>query len=296
MPTAQLAFCNDIDFADWNTYCEAHKVLEGELGVRLGDSFWLFDPTGSEMALFKRSVAEKGPKHDQLLAEIQAGHLDVLHAAGNFSQVSTPIRPNRQLIAEGLAYLAQHAPIPKVWTNHGDYGDLTNIGGAKPLYQQGDNPGSEAYILDLLLASGVQYFWLDHHAVNHFVCTRAASSNTSLLTQERTRSGQTITCFHRYRGKLGKAPTASSLHLQLSNENLGALADSDGVSIIYQHWEAHRDASGQAYTAKSPVFGSEARTQLKVLSRFIAKGQIEVLPLKHLLSQSTAQNSLSLRN
>ena len=53
---ATLAFCNDIDFADWATYREVHRVLDGEFGFAAEASFWLFEPAGGEMALFTNSV------------------------------------------------------------------------------------------------------------------------------------------------------------------------------------------------------------------------------------------------
>ena len=155
---ATLALCNDIDFADWDTYRAAHHELREEFGIDAEDSFWLFDPAGSDMALFKSSLNEKGPRHDELLADIQIGRLNILHAAGNFDFATTDQRPTRRMIADGLDYLAEHARVPEVWTNHGDTGNLQNIGWPGCTYQCGDNPAADSYVLDLLLQHGVRYF------------------------------------------------------------------------------------------------------------------------------------------
>ena len=249
-----LAFCNDIDFADWATYREVHHVLSEEFGIEAEDSFWLFDPGGSEMALFKGSMSEKGVRHDELLDEIQNGRLTILHSAGNFSRSNTALRPCRRQIAECLAYVRERAKIPQIWTNHGDEGDIQNIGGEAPTYQKGDDPSSEIYLLDLLLQSGFRFFWTDHHSSNEFIFLPMSPPYPQLLVKEKTRSGHTITCFLRYRGALPKAPDAQTLGQQLTEQNMERLIQSKGATVIYQHWCTHRDREGRPYTASRPIF------------------------------------------
>lgn len=283
LPT--LAFCNDIDFAAWPTYQEVHRVLWEEFGIQAEDSFWLFDPVGSEMALFKGSLDEKGPRHDQLLEEIAEGRLAVLHGAGNFSRSNTTVCPSRSLIGEGLAYLREQAKVPAIWTNHGDEGDLSNIGGEAPTYQRGDDPCSTAYILDLLLQAGVQFFWADHHVSNAFAFSTNRTGGQHLLVKERTRAGYEITCFFRYRGALPKAPDARTLSLQLTQKNLDHLVESGGATVVYQHWCVHRDADGRPRTASSPVFPSESMAALKRLREYRDRQLIRVMPLTELLEE-----------
>lgn len=279
---ATLAFCNDIDFSDWATYREVHRVLGDEFGLAAEDSFWLFDPAGGEMALFKNSVHDKGPRHEEILEEIRAGRMTILHSAGNFSLTNTDQRCGRAQVAEALAYLQVHARVPAVWTNHGDSGDLQNIGGAQPVYQQGDLPESDTYLLDLLLHYGVRYFWTDAGSRNQFVLESPAGGE-SILRQERTRSGQTITCFLRYRGPLANAPDAETIGQQLTDANLSALATVAGTTIVYQHWCVHRDSQGRPFTARRPVFPPASVAALRQLAVYRDRGDIDVVPLAALL-------------
>ena len=283
--TAALAFCNDTDFADWRTYREVHRVLGEEFGLPAQDSFWLFDPAGSEMALFRGSLEEKGARHDELLEEIGAGRLAVLHSAGNFSRSNTGIRPSRHLVEGGLDYLARHGQLPAVWTNHGDEGDIQNIGGQSPTYHEGDDPSSNAYILDLLLQGGVRFFWTDHHASNGFVFSADGPPGPPLLVKEKTRAGFEISCFHRYRGALPQAPDAGTLSRQLTEENLTQLAESGGVTVIYQHWCVHRDADGRPHRATSPVFSPDNLAALARLADYRDRKFVRVVPLTELLNE-----------
>jgi len=282
---ASLAFCNDTDFADWRTYQEVHRILREEFGLPAEDSCWLFDPEGSDMALFRRALDEKGPRHEELLGELRSGRLTVLHGAGNFSRVHTRSPISRNLVADALAYVRQHASVPRIWTNHGDEGDASNIGGAAPTYHQGDNPSSDLYVLDLLLRHDVRFFWTDHHATNDFVCSAAGSLGRPLLVTEQTRAGYPIRCFYRYRGALPKAPDAQTLGRQLTRPHLDALVEASGVTVLYQHWGVHRDPDGRPRTAGRPVFPFESLAGLKLLQQYRDRNFIRVLPLSQLLDE-----------
>ena len=39
---AMLAICNDIDESSSGYFLEIHNYLNGELGLEIGDSFWLY--------------------------------------------------------------------------------------------------------------------------------------------------------------------------------------------------------------------------------------------------------------
>src|SRR6266404_3580204 len=154
----RLAFCNDCDLQSWDNYRIVHQEF-AERGIPAGDSFWLFDPSGGDFGLFRRDCTEKGPRHDELLEEIAAGRLDVLHSTGSYgARFSQGLKPERRLIGEALEYLSKNARVPRVWTNHGDENNTQNIGGAIPEhYHCGDLPSSDSFILDLLLEHGVEY-------------------------------------------------------------------------------------------------------------------------------------------
>jgi hypothetical protein len=281
---ATLAFSNDIDFADWDSYREAHRVLRDGFGIEADESFWLFDPAGSDLALFRGSVKEKGPRHDELLQEIAEGRCSILHSAGNFTNCPPEIRCSRGLVEAGLAYLREHAVVPKIWVNHGGTADIQNIGGAEPVYQQGDDPQSPAYILDLLLDAGVKYFWHDRGSTNDFVLASPTRSST-ILSNERTRSGHTITCFRRFRGALERAPDAQTLGQQLTADNLAALVAEQGTTIIYQHWCAHRDVSGRPFTAGRPIFPPQSHAALALLADYRDRGLLRIPLLSALLEE-----------
>lgn len=294
--TPSLAFCNDVDFASWWTYREVHRLFREEFGFQAEDSFWLFDPAESDMALFKRSLDEKGPHHDELLEEIAAGRLAILHGAGNFSLSNTDVSPSRGLIGEGLAYLRELAKVPAIWTNHGDEGNIQNIGGASPTYHQGDDPSSAVYVLDLLLQSGVRFFWTDHHASNAFSHRTHGANGQSLLVKERTRAGHEITCFFRYRGALPKAPDAQTLARQLTKDNLDHLVKTGGAAVIYQHWGVHRDAAGRPSTASKPIFPPESWAALRRLREYCDRGLLRVVPLTRLLTEGCVSTGVKDRN
>jgi len=257
-----------------------------ELGLPTEESVWLFAPGGSELSLFVDSIEKKGPRHEELLEEISAGRIAVLHGAGDFSSDRSAIRPTRRMVAEALEYLERRARIPAIWTNHGDEGDRCNMGGNAPTYQEGDRPDSDAYVLDLLLQAGVQYFWTDHNYRNDIVFEGTSGKAPALVVSEKTRSGHVIRCFHRYRGARRHAPDAGTLAWQLRKENLDRLEASRGVTVIYQHWFVHRDRSGQAHTAAPPVFGPEALAALQDLSQRVGDGRLEVLPISTLLARA----------
>lgn len=280
---ARLAFCNDCDYSDLDTARAVWRVFEDH-GLPVQDSFWLLDPTGSELALFRGSVAEKGPRHDELLEELAAGRLGILHGGGNFSEMFMPVRPTREGVGAALEWLRARARVPRVWSNHGDHGDLTNIGAARPTYQQGDDPGSGAYVLDLLLQRGVRWFWTDNHATNDFVRRADPTGPDPLVVRERCRSGHEVSCFWRYRGALPKAPDAHTLCRQLTPAHLDALVAADGVCVIYQHLSIHRDASGKAFTARRPVFDAENLAALAHLARLRDQGALVVERVEDLLA------------
>jgi len=265
LPT--LAFCSDVDFADWGTYREVHRILGDEFGFETEDSFWLFDPSGSDLALFRGSLESKGPRHDELLEEIRSGRLAVLHGAGNFDRTQTRLRPCRSMIADGLAYLKEYATVPRVWTNHGDEGNIQNIGWPGASYQQGDDPSSSVYLLDLLMSYGVQFFWTDRLTTNSFVFRNPGGEGPALVRHEDNRAGLAMHGFFRYRGALRKAPDAQTLGLQLTEEHLRALVDGRGDTIIYQHWCVHRGPDLRPRTAGRPVFPPESEVALRRLSK-----------------------------
>lgn len=280
----KLAFCSDCDLQTWDGYRAIHGFL-GDLGMPAGDSFWLFDPSGGEMALFGRDCREKGPRHDEILAEIAAGRLDVLHSAGSYgARFAQGLAPQRELVAEALDYLAAHARVPKIWTNHGDACNIQNIGGSAPLpYHNGDLPGSKCYLMDLLLQHGFEYFWIDRHL------TVNAEEPVRLVARERTRSGHDINVFNRFMGVMPWAPNGQNVALQINRKNLESWLENDQDIILYQHWGCHHDADSRAYSPTGHPLTEESQQALRWLAECRDKGEVEIVGLGELLAEQAAE-------
>lgn len=279
-----LAFCNDCDLMSWEGYQNVHRLFDS-LSLPVGDSFWLFDPSGGDFGLFKEDLTKKGPRHDELLEDIRSGRLDVIHSAGSYgARFNNGFRPNRALVAGALEYLSKHAVVPKIWTNHGDDNNIQNIGGNEPsYYHQGDNPDSETYLLDLLLEFGVDYFWIDRLLQNQ------PSAVYKVLSKETCRSGHVLNTFVRYFG-LTSSPNATNLGKQISNEYLDEIARTAQSSIIYQHWGCRHREDGWAYTADSfPILSDSSIESLERLADRHRKGQIQVKRLGQLLDEEKSR-------
>lgn len=285
MASSSFAFCSDCDFMSWNGYLNIHSRLD-QLGLPAGDSFWLFDPSGSDMALFTHDLEHKGPKHDELLAEIVAGRIDVLHSAGSYGEkFNKGYRPDRRLIGGALEYLAKNGAAPKIWSNHGDAFNIQNIGGAVPQsYHRGDLPGSETFILDLLIEFGIDFFWLDRLLIND------PQGAYRLVSREQTRAGFDIRSFSRFMG-MAVSPNGQNLGRQLSEANLQAFQDRQQSTVLYQHWGCHHDAGRIAYT---PPMGDELTSSsiegLERLAQAHHDGKIKVVRLTELLKAESEKN------
>ncbi len=274
----KISFCNDCDLMSWDGFRSIHQFL-GDLRVPAGDSFWLFDPSGGDMGLFVSNCGEPGPRHEELLSEINAGRLDVIHSAGSYgARFSRGFRPDPNEIEKALRYLEKHARVPRIWTNHGDVNNIQNIGGALPNpHHQGDNPNSECYIIDALVDHGIQYFWLDRHLV------RDAAHAYRVIAQEECRSGHKISVFARYMGDLEWSPNGQNFWKQLTRETFERLRSIEQNAIIYQHWGCDHTAERYAFTAEGFPLGEQTRRALSDLAEMHAAGEVQVVRLYDLL-------------
>jgi len=274
-----LSFCNDCDLMSWKGHKAVSAFLES-VSLPAGDSFWLFDPSGSDMALFTYDLDHKGPYHNQLLDEIAAGRLDVLHSAGSYSaRFNMGYRPVRKLVAQALDYLAKYTRVPHIWTNHGDVHNIQNIGGMAPAeHHRGDDPGSDIYILDLLLDYGFEYFWLDR------LIFRDRLAPYRILSSEPCRSGHTIKTFARsLTHTIEWSPNGNNLYQQLAPEELQALQQIAQNVILYTHWGCHHEGKW-AYTPEGEEpLSMESRKALEQLAAMYQQGVIQVLRLEDFL-------------
>lgn len=281
---AALAINNDTDGMDWQAFEDWHAFTNGELGLEVTDSFWVWAADGS-FALqhgmpWQRDLAAT-PETDRIVELAQAGLLDTLHSYGDWP---CDYDLNRGDIDHALALLDRHNLRPRAWVNHGG-GHLRghNMGGAWATYQGGDNPAHPSYSLRDLQARGVRYFWLDALFDNDRVSadvqlpeippvqirrwgsvndrdsgTRAdvfpgaSADDKQLLGKHYHESlltaciGRDSTPFWGFKRYRGhEAPTVASLPLQLSNAHLDALVADEASAVIYQHMGVWR-ALGRA--------------------------------------------------
>lgn len=284
----KLAFCNDCDLQTWKGYQSVHSELDTR-GLPAGDSFWLFDPSGSDMGLFRADCSEKGPKHDELLEEIRSGRMDVFHGAGQYSaRFGQGVRPNRKHIASAMEYLAKHARIPRIWSNHGDELCVSNIAAdSPPTYRRGDDPASEYFILDLFLEAGVKYFWTDARL------TVDPSTPVRLIAPETTRSGHSILVFNRFLGVMPWSPNAQNFKLQLNEENLRHWEANNQNIVIYQHWGCHHDDKRWAYAPEGDPLTEDSLQALNWLRDRRDEGRLQVVRLFDLLEEEASRPAVA---
>jgi SAM-dependent methyltransferase len=277
--TVEIAFCNDCDLMSWRGYLEVHGFFDS-LNIPARDSFWLFDPSGSDMALFTHDINHKGPRHNELLEGISSGRFDVLHSAGSYgAKFNAGYKPNRKLVAQGLEYLAKHARVPNIWSNHGDVNNIQNIGGAFPGdHHKGDIPESEIYIIDLLIEHGIKYFWLDRLLVTD------DGLPCRIVAEEMCRSGHIIKTFSRFNG-VDWAPNGQNLYQQITPERLTRLIELKQDIVLYQHWGCHHTSDRTAYTPTGDALVKESRDALLRLADLYHKGELKVTHLYDLLEK-----------
>ncbi|MDD5218574.1 MAG: FkbM family methyltransferase [Candidatus Omnitrophica bacterium] len=276
----RLAFSNDCDLMSWDGYRRVHAFLDS-LGLSAGDSFWLFDPSGSEMALFRQDTEHLGPRHRELMDAINAGRLDILHSVGSYgAPFNRGYKPSRKLTEQGLAYLKKHGKVPKIWTNHGDACNIQNIGGAFPSdYHHGDDPKDEAFILDLLLDYGVEFFWLDRLLVQD------VHEPYRLCDSEKCRSGHVIKTFRRFWG-LTQSPNANNLCAQIRPDRLEAIRRLSQNTVIYTHWGLHHGSDGKPFMITDELpFSEESQKALGRLANYNREGKISVMRLYDVLTE-----------
>ncbi|GFM38544.1 class I SAM-dependent methyltransferase [Desulfovibrio psychrotolerans] len=268
----KIAFANDCDQMTWAGYQYVHGVLE-TLGLPAGDSFWLFSPEDSDMALFRESTARKGTNHDNLLGALKEGRIDTLHGIGAYGR--TPLYPAIDDIKRALDYLDSHGIHIRIWSNHGSSNHVHNIAGqGSRTYQQGDLPYSEHYILDAIKDYGVEYFWLSHR-LRHTL-----QEPYRTIVPERTPSGDAIQTFTRY------APSwttnAWTMHELITRRSLEqAIANEQNV-VFFTHWGT-RGKENDGATA--PLLRRDGMAALALLAEMQTAGQVAVVPLTELLDE-----------
>ncbi len=166
---AALAINNDTDGMSWETFRDWHDFVNGRsetrygqgLGLEVSDSFWHWTD-GRRFALYHNhpeDAPQRSPEYDYIAEMAKAGWLDMLHGFGSWNR---PYTLSRSEMIPALEEMDRQGIRPPIYVNHGGGAHMAhNIGGPWASYQQGDDPSSPSYCLDLLLDHGFRYFWTD---------------------------------------------------------------------------------------------------------------------------------------
>lgn len=161
-----IAISNDIDETSVDHFVQMHNFLSTKedtiygkgLGLEIGSSFWMYDIEfrPDSFCYYKGTSTDESSSAPIIRDLIDTGHLDALHAYGNFSRVGGF---TRALGERALEELSKRKARACVWVNHGDGFNAQNLGLVRRT--KGDVPGSEAYHTDLLREYGIRFIDCD---------------------------------------------------------------------------------------------------------------------------------------
>lgn len=299
---AMLAISSDIDSTNISSFRYIHEFFKNsELRLNFSDSIWVtaLDSSRDRQLAFIESRTNKlTPYWKELKYYLNKGWIDSLHTYGNFSDSENLKDGFSRDIAENCRdFLVKNGIKFDVWINHGDEGNVQNVG--KFSYMLGDTPGSYAYHSDLFNDLGIKYIWDPKN--------RTKFGHDSMLNEWVLNDGQKIWAFNRYHAisvnesnesylikrkckfwgkgehKEGVLWQPDLLDLQLSKENLDSLVESQQFSIVTQHLGNIKHTGG--------VFSSKAQEALKRLSDY-SKEKIRVVSTSTLLNYNRARDYL----
>lgn len=261
---AMIAIDSDADHTDLRKFNEVHSFLNSfadtpmgkGLGLDISDSMFLYNGSNintriddnnitvsSEMTMFKGISNTPSIYAPILLYYIKHGWIDTFHSAGDYSlvdQYQTLFTRSQEQYA--LNWLAkQHVPPILDFTDHGNMSNVANFGawwyGGLDSSQEGDNPQSPYYIVDLLHKEGVRFVWNSR--------LYSTFSNQSMIFPIHLRDGSWIWGYHRYTGYANTANAELwnpyNLAKELSVANLQTLIQSHGFAIVATHLEGNAD-------------------------------------------------------
>ena len=282
---AAIAISNDCEFLSWESKLGIYRLLCGRkgLGLEVSDSLFFFVTHAlchSSFSYFQ-GVSDVPTPYAPLLREmIQAGHIDAIHAYGDFDEGGFERRFAERILEECVRY---GLTLP-VWSNHGSDKNCQNLGHQKlTVYQEGDNPERPCYHLDLLRQIGARYFWVDDGCIDSVYWVDAGFVDRPyeppperpyhpipILYQELARDGSALHLFRRYRGPIinGAAPHAGHLSYQMRIEDINELIARERACVYYQHFGVWQKTGDRQFEANKPPYFS--RAGMKVLEHLAA--------------------------
>jgi hypothetical protein len=248
---AAVAISNDCEFMSWSDYLAMYRYLnhpEG-LGLEVATSLFFFVTNAtchSSFGYFEDLGGAPATQAPVIREMVRAGYIDTIHAYGDFDAGGFN-RAHAQAVAEECLRHDLRFPF---WTNHGSDQNVQNLGHeALRVYQEGDDPASPHYHLDLLRQTGVEFFWVDDGY------QEAVGEGTPLLYGQTARDGSRMRLVRRYRGLAGKpAPNAGSLAEQMTVDDLDLLVEREEACIYYQHLGVWAKTGPGEFAANRPPY------------------------------------------
>ena len=288
-----LAFNSDVEFTTWRDQIALIRLF-GERNLETAFSYWMFcDPTYT-WRLFDASGAwtKEAPA---ALALARGGVFDTLHSFGGASHIGG-VDINREAIERGYARLRESGVNSAIYSNHGGIQDVQNIGGlwsaprVPPIdfrnYWAGDLVDHPCYHLDLTLAEGFRYFWLDIDRVRmrSWFDATIDKDDASLFNTQICRDGSAILRFRRTDFNVMPWPVDFAAQINTALE-----ADDGAFCVVFNHFGFSKPESGSPIPNPPPYFDDAAYDALDRLIDRQRAGDVLVTTTERLLNFALLQ-------
>jgi hypothetical protein len=285
-----IAINSDIEFTTWEAQLDLLRLF-AERGLETAFSYWCFNDPAMTWRMFEQDLTPS-PQAPVAFALARAGVFDTLHSFGGVMN-GRGCTFDRNQMGSALRRLSDEGIRTRVYSNHGTIRDTQNVGGpwmGPPTpepnylnYHKGDLPGSPRYHLDLTLAYGVRFFWVDvdrARAVKTFT-VRSADEPNSLFISQTSRDGNPILRFRRTDADVD--PDAINFGQQIDR----VLDDAaEGYSIIYTHLGVARDDNGKPIQNPPPYLDHRGFEALDRLRESQSAGETLVSTTSRLLTHA----------
>jgi lipopolysaccharide transport system ATP-binding protein len=285
-----ISISNDCEFLTRNAYEGLHKLLceSSGLNLEVTNSAFFYTTQSvchSSIGYFDGLTNRRSSDAGYISEMINAGWIDTIHAYGDFDKGGF----KRSMAINVLEEFSKRNLTIPIFSNHGSDQNSQNVGYCELNgYQEGDNPISPSYHLDITRQLGVKYFWVDTEITN--VPTNLESVFRTVWARDDT----SLLLFSRYRGLIGKpAPNAGSLAEQISIQDIDRIIKNGATCIYYQHLGvSKRNDFGGFEANQSPYFGDKEFRVLEYLALKFHEGICLVAGVGRLLKYIEVRNSI----
>lgn len=304
---AALAICCDCDeIYSLRLFLTFMDYLNGEsttpfgtgLGLEVGSSFWFFNATKTEqLSYFEKTGRQESDFAPHCRTFWESGHIDILHAIGNFDEGGFSAR----YAGTALDELEKHDTVITAWVNHGNKCNTQNIGYLDGCC--GADRSQPEYHFERLQKHGLRYIctrFLTHvvgQDARQTANVRFMNSLQNLLMKTKYRhidvpifdlqnrllvetelqDGAKIWDFQRFVDPWGgnKKHDLNDLAIQLHPKVLNRLLRNEGFMLVY----THMFEGLTSFEALSPV----VRRNLEYLAELYHRGELLVTTVSRLL-------------